>query len=354
MALACQPLAIDAPTARQRAAWAALVDTPDAHAGIAAGLPCLTQVECVPPPDPAREAGWLRVVAWNVERLRDPSSISAVMARTGAAVALLTEVDDGMARTGNRNGAAAVAGALAMGYAYGVEFVELGFGGPAERGRAGPDAGTGNHRGLHGNAVVSSLPLSDPAVVRLDAGGHWFSPSSPEPRVGGRMAVVAGVELDGREVTVASVHLESDSDATERAAQLDTLLGAVDARSRGGASVVGGDLNTFGAPLAELADRSRTERLRQADPARFSWPVAYEPLFTVAAERGFTWTAANVAAPTTGHGADGRPDHVPIKLDWLLVRGLEARRPTVIAAVGADGCRLSDHDAVAVSVRTTA
>jgi endonuclease/exonuclease/phosphatase family metal-dependent hydrolase len=151
------------------------------------------------------------------------------------------------------------------------------------------------------------------------------------------------------------VHLESSSTADERAAQLGLLLDEVDARYSTGPAVVGGDLNTSGAPMAELLDRSTASAMRAADPARFSWPVAYEPLFAVAASHGFGWVDANVAAPTTRHGVEGVPDHVPMHLDWLLVRGLEARRATVVPATAAgSGAALSDHELVAVSVRLIA
>ena len=66
----------------------------------------------------------------------------------------------------------------------------------------------------------------------------------------------------------------------------------------------------------------------------------------MARAHGFEWTDANVAAPTTEHDAGGLPDYVPLKLDWILVRGLVARRPAVIPADG-----LSDHHAVSVGVR---
>ena len=55
----------------------------------------------------------------------------------------------------------------------------------------------------------------------------------------------------------------------------------------------------------------------------------------------------HVAAPTTEHDAGGLPDHVPLKLDWILVRGLVARRPAVTPAGG-----LSDHHAVSVGYAT--
>ena len=115
--------------------------------------------------------------------------------------------------------------------------------------------------------------------------------------------------------------------------------------------MLGGDANTFGAPITDLFGRDLTREMRSAEPTRFSWRVPHEPLFDVAARHGFSWVDANVAAPTTNHDAHGLPDHVPLHLDWLLVRGLEARRPAIVPAVGAGGVRLSDHELVAVSVR---
>ena len=160
------------------------------------------------------------------------------------------------------------------------------------------------------------------------------------------MALAATVIVDGVPVQVASTHLENRTDAQHRAEQMEVLLRAVDERGGGGPALVGGDLNTLGARDIELFDRALVRDLRAAEPWRFSWPVDHEPLFEVAQARGFAWTDANVAAPTTVHDGRGLPDHVPLRLDWLLVRGLVARRAAVIPAAG-----LSDHQMVTVGVR---
>jgi endonuclease/exonuclease/phosphatase family metal-dependent hydrolase len=165
------------------------------------------------------------------------------------------------------------------------------------------------------------------------------------------MAVIATMRVDGRPVQLASTHLENRGDGQCRAEQLDLLLEAVDEREPGGPAVVGGDFNTLGAPFEEFLDRDHVRILRAVDPSHFSWPVRAEPLFEVAAARGFSWVDANVSAPTTTHGPDGLPDYVPVKIDWFLVRGLEARRPAVIPAIGSQGQELSDHQAIGVSVR---
>jgi endonuclease/exonuclease/phosphatase family metal-dependent hydrolase len=334
-----------------RTQWLAQVGEPTAHARIATGLALLHEVEQRPAPTPATPLeGWLRVAAWNVERGRRPDALAEVVRRTGAQLVLVSEADVGMARSGNVDVPGALAQALGMGSAYAVEFVELGLGDAAEQAAVLAAGGGTNDRGLHGNAILCTAPLTSTSVVRIELDGRWFTPTTDQPRVGGRVAVVATVELDGEPLTMASVHLESASDPDDRAEQLATVLAAVD-EAGDDAAVVGGDLNTFGASFAELGSLARLHGLRAAEPTRFSWPVAHEPLFEVARAHGFEWVDANLAAPTTNHAPDGAPHHHPLHLDWLLTRGLEARRPTVVPAIDDRGRPLSDHHLVAVSVR---
>jgi len=336
---------MDTPDASERARWARQLGHGEAHARLLAELPVLHEVDRGGGGTPLELTGWVRVAAWNVQRGRRPAELALRLGESEADLCLLSELDRGMARTENADVTAAIAKDLGACYAFGVEFVELGLGDASEQREA---AGLHNVSGLHGNAIVTRAPLGDPWVVRLpETGGlGWFAADSPQPRVGGRMAVVATVTIDGVAVEVASAHLENRSDPAHRAEQMEALLQVIDARSEGGPAVVGGDLNTLGASYTELFDHHLVRALRRVDPARFSWPVPYEPLFDVARAHGFGWTDANVAAPTTEHDALGRPDHVPIRLDWLLVRGLVARRAVVVPAGG-----LSDHHLVSVGVR---
>ncbi len=337
----CHARCVQTPSALDRAAWAGRGGDTEFHDELLGSLACLHETEGRPPANGRDPRGWVRVVTWNVQRGRRPTELAALLEGCDPGIALLSELDSGMARTDNDDIPDVLAGALGAGYAFGVEFVELGLGDLLEQREA---AGQENSRGLHGNAVVSPAEVVDPAVVRLPGDG-WFADPS-QPRVGGRMAVLATVTIDGMAVQVASTHLENRTDAGHRAEQMEVLLRAVEERAEGGPAIVGGDFNTLGAGFEELFDRTRQRVLRATEPTRFTWPVAHEPLFEVAAAHGFAWNDANVAAPTTEHDARGLPDHVPLKLDWLLVRGLEARRPTVVP-VG----HLSDHRAVACSVR---
>lgn len=297
---------------------------------------------------------WVRVAAWNAERCRHLDASLTLLARIDADVLLLSELDAGMARSANHDVPRRLAEGLGLAGGFAVEFVELSVGDAVDEGFARSFGQSSNERGLHGNAVLARAGLRDGSAcaLRLDAGGDWFTHERGQPRIGGRVAVAGLVTIGGTEVVVVSFHLESSSTADERAAQLSVLLRLVDECF--GATVpcvLGGDANTFGAPITELFDRENVRRMRAEDPTRFSWPVAVEPLFDVAAHHNFSWLDANVAAPTTNHDAAGLPDHVPLHLDWLLVRGLEARRPTIVHAVDGSGTTLSDHEIVCVSVR---
>ncbi len=334
--------------ADERELWRAQVGDPAVHARIVDGLPLLHDVVVhEPPTDHEPLTGWLRVAAWNLERGRHSEAMAERLRRTGAQLVLLSEADVGMARSSNVDVPQALARALHLGSAFAIEFVELGLGDASEAAAVEAAGGGRNAHGLHGNAILCAAPLLSPRAVRIELRGEWFSSDRGEPRVGGRVAVLATIELDAVPVSVVSLHLESASDGADRAEQLATVLDAIP----DGPAIVGGDCNTFGAAFAELADRATLRNQREADPTRFAWPVAYEPLFDVARRHGFEWLDANVAAPTTHHRPDGAPHHHPLKIDWLFTRGLEARRPTVVAAQGPDGMTLSDHELIAVSVR---
>ena len=56
--------------------------------------------------------------------------------------------------------------------------------------------------------------------------------------------MVAGIDVVGTEVLLASVHLHSHGGPDERAEELAAVIGALDRRAAGGPAVIGGDLNT--------------------------------------------------------------------------------------------------------------
>jgi endonuclease/exonuclease/phosphatase family metal-dependent hydrolase len=320
--------------------------TREEHARQFAGYPGLHEIEIgALPAARAPLESPARILFWNAERGKFPGPAAELLDRLDAAAILLCELDLGMARSGQAHIARELAQRLGMGYAFGVEFLELGLGDAFEQRW---HAGLVNEAGLHGAAILSPFPLERPALIRLESDGNWFDGAHGERRVGGRMAMVATLRIDGRPVTLAGVHFESHSDPEGRAGQLRRLLDALDRYGGDQPVLIGGDLNT--STLARgWARGSGAKPVLPA--ARLLDPTPYEPLFRVAAAAGYDWRACNaVGVPTQRTRPDGTPAPPLGKLDWFLARGLEVAEPRTIPAVDAGGRALSDHEVLAVTV----
>jgi endonuclease/exonuclease/phosphatase family metal-dependent hydrolase len=319
------------------------------HAELAAGMPFLDAVEVEPPPRPRALGASARVLAWNAERCKRPDASARWLDALGADVLLLSELDHGMARSGQRHAARELAARLGCGYAFAVEFLELELGGEREREE---QRGAENAVGYHGNAILARAPLGRPAVVRLESDGGWFDGARGERRLGGRIAVLAQLDLAGTPVCFAAVHLESHGDPPQRAAQLSALLAAIDAYAPDAPTVIGGDLNSFSLGLADLADPARVAAALRDDPERWAHPDRHEPLFAAARAAGYDWRGCNVdGEPTHRTAAPTGSARGRLKLDWFLCRDLRAHAPRVHAAVeSASGGALSDHEAIEVRI----
>jgi endonuclease/exonuclease/phosphatase family metal-dependent hydrolase len=266
------------------------------------------------------------VAAWNVERCLFPEDTAAHLASIAPHIVLVSEVDHGMARTAQRHTTEAMAEALGMTYAYGVEFHELDLGGPTERAYCTDDF---NALGWHGNAILSSVPFEKTAMLRLDDHGHWFASEennvdAEQPRVGGRMALLAVVQSKTGPLCVVSTHLESNADAQHRHQQFTILLDALEEFAPNMPVLIGGDLNT-GNHL----------------PPNFDWRD--ETLFKLATDRGYSWDLTAVGPTTRPSLITPHPDRV-MKLDWFASRGLTGLDKGILSSVGKNGKPLSDHD----------
>lgn len=304
-----------------------------------ASWPCLNSIEARPPAAPLPTPSSLTIAAWNIERCKRVEDSAELIRASGADVVLATEMDHGMARSGQRHTARDLAAMLGFGYIFGTEFVELGTGDDYETSLF---AGEPNRHGLHGNAILSRYPLLAPALIPVEDGGFWFT-ATPKAdgqlRIGGRMAMAARVETTAGPVTLAAVHYESESDADGRAEQTARLIAGLDRLFGPGACVVGGDLNTRAFSDAGW-DRGWI----------FERPEDIEPTFSRFRIAGFDWCGANTGAPTT-RAAPGRPVTYPLKtLDWLFIRGLAASAPRVLPAVSARGDYLSDHEMIVARI----
>jgi endonuclease/exonuclease/phosphatase family protein len=311
------------------------------HAQLLGELGFASALDVVPWPGPAprpADGERLRVVAWNAQRCVDSVRAADWLRATGGDVFLLSELDVGMARSGQSHTPRELAARLGCAAAYAVEFLELGLGDAREQELF---AGAENAHGFHGGAVLARRPLLAPEVLRVEPGGRWFDGRLGERRVGSRVAVLCRVALGAGELALASVHLESHSDPAERAAQLEAVLDRLDRFAPGLPALVGGDVNTHSLGQAELEDAARLRDALSVSPSRLGDPIPHEPLFALAERRGFAWRTANVRGTPT-HRRNGR---ALFQLDWMFARGLDVADPAVLPSGD-----LSDHDAVALSI----
>ena len=338
---------LDWPEAAARAHWASLPADPALHRRLLAEIPALGAIEARLPRDPLPPpAAAARILFWNVARLREGPRIAVRLAELAPAACLLAEADLGMARSGNRHTVAELAEWLGQGYLFGVEFLELGLGDAEERRR---HAGEGNLAGLHGNAILSPHVLTRLAMLRLDRSGRWFEDAEGERRIGGRMALLAQLEIAGRPVTLVCAHLESHTDPADRRRQMARLLDGIEAYDPEAPVLIGGDFNTTGFARSQRPEATRLRRALAAEPERLRRPEAHEPLFALARERGYDWHACNGAGEPTQRRLPG-DDRPAGRLDWFFARGLRCRDPRTLPAVDADGRLLSDHEAIMVTI----
>lgn len=310
----------------------------DAHAQFVQRAESFRAIEQANPHPPLPWPGTLRIAAFNAERLKNRFATRRLLRQAGAHVALLAEVDLGMARSGNVHTLRELTAGGPGGYLFGAEYVELDLG---DAGETRDHAGERNAASLHGNAIVTPLDLEEPRLIPLEESGLWFRGfEGAQRRIGGRMALAARVRGAPRPLWIVATHLESKTDPADRRAQIRVLLQALDAFAPGEPCVIGGDFNTKALPRGEGERRLMLEA-----------PERFEPLFGDLAEAGFSWQTANLARPTQTAGPTNK--HAPPfgKLDWLVVRGLSATDPRIIPAVDDEGRAVSDHEMIAVDLR---
>lgn len=323
--------------------------TPERHAANFDAFPVLRQIE-LGGPTPVRESveDGARLVFWNVERLRHLDDIAVTLAALKPDAMLLSEIDRGMARSGNSDRVLELAEKMGASYHYAVEFIELDLGDVHEQRH---HAGEVNVDGFHGAATLSKVAMHDPALIRIERRGDWFGLDRHEPRVGSTIALCARIVVAGQSVLLVNVHLESHDNPAMRATDVQHILTLVEQLAPGGPVAMGGDFNTSTFSYGERhGDPDAWRAQLAADPMRLMRPYLREPLFDVAGDFGYDWTACNVpdAATTRYPAGSTRP---PAKIDWVFTRGLQATDATVIAALRADGSPSSDHEALFVVVK---
>jgi len=160
----------------------------------------------------------LSVIVFNMQRGGKWRESVGVLKEKKADIIILNEMDIGMARSAQQHTTRSLARALGMNYVWGVEFVEL------TRGTKSEQMATLNQsdfHGLHGNAILSRCQLRDYIIHRDPIGPYFSSRKSGlnaggfEKRLGGRMVLLASIDLDDEVLVVGSMHKISSSTLIE-------------------------------------------------------------------------------------------------------------------------------------------
>jgi endonuclease/exonuclease/phosphatase family metal-dependent hydrolase len=199
------------------------------------GLPLVQPPAAIAPSPRGRV---LRAVAWNIQRgarLDDLRRAVVAPSFAGTDLLLLSEVDLGLGRSGNRNVARELAEALGMNYAFGVSYLAL-------TDDFGDDSGgRENTLALSGAAILSRYPIGRIENIDLPEIRDKFH--SAEKRLGKKRALLAEIVLPDGPLAVAACHLDSNASPAQRAQQLGGVLDSID-RSGVARALVGGDFNT--------------------------------------------------------------------------------------------------------------
>ncbi len=320
-----------------------------------------------------------RVLAWNIERgTQFEAQLQAFRShpylRT-CDVLLITEADAGMARSGNRMVAEALARELGMAQVFAPCYIALGKGSGVERQVAGE-----NTLGLHGNAILSRYPIRDIRVIPLDNGVDKMA--HREQRLGRQAAVAARIDFPNLSLHAVSVHLDAQSTQRHRREQMGSVL---DSLAPGLPVILGGDWNTstydsshafraiLGFWLRVLMGVDHVIRNHYLHPER----LFERGLFQLLNHHGFEYDRSNrmgehsicydvCDARAAGSLREWVPQwcfafihwalrnhqgRCPMKLDWFATRGLKVERPVVIHDLREGrAAPMSDHDAIGVDI----
>jgi endonuclease/exonuclease/phosphatase family metal-dependent hydrolase len=249
---------------------------------------------------------------------------------------LLCESDWGTKRSGEREVAAELARRLNMSFAYVPEF--------------GIPQTDGTHKSFLGNAILSTVPLSEVRAVALPRPLPERANSLLRQRVGLNTALIAKARFRHQDVTIGVLHLASHCDPQARDQQMATYLASF---PQAGPAVIGGDLNTTTTVLQSDRDILRTFVQVFLRPSRFHRPQRYEPLFRRLSAAGLRVDDVNLMGKPTFTFTRAIPPRYRPKLDWFAVRGLKGvpgSAAVLPARQSLFSSRLSDHDFVTVEL----
>ncbi|KAA3602845.1 MAG: hypothetical protein DWQ06_06650 [Calditrichaeota bacterium] len=182
----------------------------------------------------------IRVVAWNIERGKNLKGIiwalqnESILAE--ADILLLSEVDNGMGRSQNKNVAREIALALQMNYCFANSYLVLSKGTHGETSHKIP-----NSLGLHGSAILSKFKITHCENAILSILKDKFT--SSEKRLGSKKSCVAKIQIGEKSLGLGVAHLDSGASPKQRAEQLQGILESL-GKTKAETQIIGGDFNT--------------------------------------------------------------------------------------------------------------
>jgi len=324
----------------------------------------------------------IHALAWNLERgIKLDGIIDALKTRDelkNKDVLLLSELDHGMTRSGNRFVAKEIADALGLNYAFAPVYVPLQKGSGVEAEMAGE-----NKLSLHGLAMFAPHPMTNVHAVPLPNGKDkmW----GKEKRLGWLRALIADIEHPAGTFRAVTVHLDVHCSREHRRKQMKIILDHLDTLQPL-PTLIGGDWNTttFNAQTATHAILGYSRRVmmgvRNVAKNHFPHPDRYfeRNMFNDLENRGYEYKSLNQLGVGTLHyhiesiekntnlrdwvpewcfkfifWAAGRVGgSVSVRLDWFAGKNLKlapgASPRTIGNLIDSDGSPLSDHDAIAL------
>ncbi|MBA3633675.1 MAG: endonuclease/exonuclease/phosphatase family protein [Acidobacteria bacterium] len=320
----------------------------------------------------------VRALAWNIERGSRFDGIVNVLKNheklKDKNLLLLTELDYGMARSGNRFVARDLAKELEMNCAFAPIYIALQKGSGVEANVEGE-----NTKSLHGLAMFSKFPMKNVHAVALPNGKDKMQ--GKEKRLGFLRALVADIEHPCGVFRAVTVHLDAHSSRKHRHLQMKIVLDHLDALPNL-PTIVGGDWNTttYNAQTANRAILGYFRRVlmgvKTVVKNHYPHPDRYfeKDLFREIEKRGFDYKNLNEIGTGTLHydmenaayntnlgdwvprwcfpfifwAAKQVGGRVSARLDWFAGKGIEAiGKPNTIGNLfDAENIPLSDHDAI--------
>ena len=227
----------------------------------------------------------LRIVDWNIDRGLQLQAVIEFLAETNADIVILQESDLNARRTHRLNIAEEIARRLQMDYVFGREFQEL-----VQGSKASP--------AYHGQATLARWPISGPRLIRFSRQSNfwqprWFLPRIDpfQERLGGRIALVANINIAGSKFVTYNLHLESRANDDLRLSQVQEVLSDAARQNPRCPTVIAGDFNL---------DASRNSVAQALTTAGFQDAISAPRTPTTPSHRLFE---------------PGRP------IDWAFVRG---------------------------------